>query len=114
MEPTIEQTKEQTAVYPYTAESFTDGHEIAGTDEKGRQLRYVLLIDGRIAKIREGKGKDVERATMEAGGDSSKYFSSMMAGTTEIDGKAITMYELADLSMKDYMRLQVAFSDINF
>ena len=31
-----------------------------------------------------------------------------------IDGKNLIMEDLADLMMKDYMRLQVAFADINF
>lgn len=105
---------QQVALTIPAAQDFGKETTIAATDEKGNPVRFILLTDGRIAKVREGKGRDVERATMISGGDQSKYLSSMMSATIEIDGKAIIMEDLGDLGMKDYMRLQVAFADINF
>ena len=93
---------------------FGNEHVIATVDEKGKELRYVLLTNNKIAKIREGKGKDVEKATMISNGDQSKYLTAMMAATIEIEDKPVIMEDLGDLGMKDYMRLQLAFSDINF
>lgn len=87
---------------------------LSGTDTKGNQVKYVLLSDKRIATVREGKGSDVEKASVESNGDSSKYLSSMMAACVKIEGKPITMYDLAALKMKDYMNVQVAFSELNF
>lgn len=87
---------------------------ISGTDEKGKLVKYVLLSKGRIAKIREGNGGDVEKAAMEAGTDRAKQMSSLMASTTTIDGKKVSMYDLANLSMKDYTSLQIVFAEINF
>lgn len=100
---------------PETATDFPTGEtKIGHISKDGRQLAYVLLSEGKIAKIIEGTGNDVESATLIAGGDQKKYFSALMAGCVEIDGKAIVMEDLSLLKMKDYMRIQVAFSEINF
>jgi hypothetical protein len=85
-----------------------------GKDEKGGPLKFVLLTGLRVATIREGKGKDVEKSTMEANGDQSKYMSSLMASTVTIDGSPVTMFMLSDLKMKDYTAIQIAFANINF
>lgn len=85
-----------------------------GKDAAGKPAKFVLLTDDRIAMIKEGTGKDVEMATLIAGGDQSKYFSALMAGTIEINGEGIISEDLANLSMKNYMRIQVAFSEVNF
>lgn len=104
---------------PYPAqlpskEDFGTETTIKDIDENGRPISYVLLSSGSVAKVREGKGKDVEQATMISNGNQSKYLSAMMSSAIEIDGKGVVMEDLADLSMKDYMRLQVAFAEINF
>lgn len=96
------------------AADFGDETSISDVDEKGRPVRFVLLTDGRVARIREGRGKDVEQATMISNGNQSKYLSAMMSSTIEIDGGNLVMEDLADLMMKDYMRLQIAFAEINF
>lgn len=97
-----------------TPADFKDETSISDVDDKGRPVRFILLTDGRVAKVREGRGKDVEQATMISSGNQSKYLSAMMSATIEIDGKNLVMEDLADLMMKDYMRLQVAFAEINF
>lgn len=95
-------------------EDFGTETSISAVDEKGKPFKYVLLTDNRVAKVRQGKGKDVEKATMLSNGDQSKYLSAMMAGTIEITGIPVVMEDLSELEMKDYMRLQIAFADINF
>jgi len=92
------------------ASDFKEGENELKKDGK----TYVLLSDGRIAEVREGKGSDVEKAQMESGGNQSKYMSAMMAATVKISDRATNMYELADLNMKDYMRIQVVFAELNF
>lgn len=96
------------------AADFGDETTISDVDDKGRPVRFVLLSDRRVARIREGKGKDVEQATMISNGNQSKYLSAMMSATIEIEGQNLVMEDLADLLMKDYMRLQVAFAEVNF
>jgi hypothetical protein len=93
---------------------FGKENTISAVDEHGKPIRYVLLADGKVAKIREGKGQDVERATVISGGDQSKYLTAMMSSTIEIEGRGVVMEDLGELGMKDYMRLQVAFADLNF
>jgi hypothetical protein len=99
---------------PESKEDFAGQFVIEHTYENGSKVKFVLLSNGNVATIREGKGKDVERASMESEGDKTKYLSSMMAATTKINGRGITMYDLADLPMKDYFNIQVAFSELNF
>lgn len=83
-------------------------------DLDGSKVKLVLLSDGRLAVIREGKGKDAEDAMMIAGKDRKKYMTAMMAKTISIEDAAIPAEQLSQLSLKDYMRLQAAFADINF
>lgn len=98
-----------------TIEDFKDGAtSINGTDTKGNPVKHVLLTGGVIATIREGKGKDVERATMESNGDQSKYLSSMIAACVTIDEAPVSMYDLSEMRMKDYTTIQVAFAELNF
>lgn len=98
-----------------TKEAFPKGeHTITKTDDKGKPVKYVLLEDGRIAKIVKGKGKHVEQATLIAGGDQSKYFSALMAAVTTVDEKPVIMEDLSEFDMQDYMHIQLAFSEINF
>lgn len=117
---TTNQTQEvATAKAPFLAptkkEDFATGEtEIRNTDEKGETTVYLLLSDGGVAIVREGKGTDVEKASIESGKDQSKYMSSMMASCVTVDGKRVNMYDLAAMKMKDYMKIQVAFAELNF
>lgn len=100
---------------PTKKEDFASGEtQIKHTNEKGETMIFVLLSDGGVAKIREGKGTDVEKASIESNGDQSKYMSSMIASCLTVDGKKLNMFDLAAMKMKDYMKIQVAFAEINF
>jgi len=102
-------------VAPTTASDFPPGETtIKHTYENGNSVAFVLLKNGDVARIREGKGSDVEKATMEAGKDKDKYLTAMMAATVTINGKVPNMFELAEGPMKDYLNIQAAFSEINF
>src|SRR4051812_28290345 len=94
-----------------TVADFGTEKTIEREDAKGRKVKYVLLSDNSIGEIREGKGKDVEKATMLSNGDQTKYLSAMMAATIKIDGRPVVMEDLGELSMKDYMALQLSFSE---
>ncbi len=102
-------------VTPTKPEDFKSGEtKIVHTYDNGNTVAFLLLKDGRIAKIREGKGSDVEKATVESNGNQAKYLTAMMAATVTIDGKVPNMYELGETKMKDYMDIQTAFAEINF
>ena len=101
-------------VAPTKPEDFNGESVIKHTYENGKSVAFVLLKNGKIAKIREGKGSDVENAMAEINGDKKKYMSAMMAAVVTIDGKAPNMFEIAEESMKDYTSIQAAFTEINF
>ncbi|UAY56265.1 hypothetical protein [Arachidicoccus terrestris] len=82
--------------------------------ENGAWVTYVKLSDDRIAKIKEGTGADVEKATLISGNDQSKFLSALMACAIEVDGSPIVMEDLSGFKMKDYLAMQVAFADLNF
>ena len=91
-----------------------DQYQLEATDDSGKPIRLVLLSGDKIGIVREGTGKDVENATEIAGKDKKRYMSALMAACVEIEGKPVVMEDLAPRSMKDYMRLQAAFADLNF
>lgn len=76
--------------------------------------KKFLLSDGREVEIREGTGRDAEEAQATFGGDSKKYMSALMAQCIIIDGNKIVMEDLPLLPLKDYMKIQTEFSEINF
>lgn len=84
------------------------------TDVNGNKFIRFELSTGSTAEVREGTGDDVEKATLISGGIQSKYLSALMAATVSIDGKQIVMEDLSLLKMKDYLKIQVAFSELNF
>ncbi len=96
-------------------EAFKPGETVIDhVSESGKKFKAVLLSGDRIAVIKEGTGADVEDATMISSGNQKKYMSAMMAKCTSIEGEGIVMEDLAGLPMKDYMAIQLAFSDLNF
>lgn len=115
METITNTTEDQKFVAPTKAEDFPQGTtEISHTYENGHKVVFLLLSNGKVARIREGKGSDVEKATMEAGGDQTAYLTAMMAATVAIDGKAVNMFELREGKMKDFLSIQSAFAELNF
>ena len=106
----------QVAAEDVSAENFPTGERILDAKNKdGKAVKCVLFEDGKtIARIRKGKGRDVEMATMIAGKDKDKYMSALMASVTTIDSRQVVMEELGDFEMSDYMQVQVAFSELNF
>lgn len=99
---------------PKTAEDFNGQSKIEHTYPNGNKVVFLLLGSGKIAKVREGSGRECEAATMESNGDRAKYLTALMASVVSLDEKAVNMFELADLKMKDYMAVQSAFAELNF
>ena len=77
--------------------------------------KEFVLSKGQKVIIREAKGKDAEAAMRIAGqGQQEKYLSALMARTVTVDGKAIVPEALAELPLKDYLKIQGEFADLNF
>lgn len=84
-----------------------------GTAEKPEVL---TLKSGKVAEITPGKGKHVRAAQRLVSGnpDESAYFPALMSQIVTIDGKPITMEDVDELPMGDYMQLMTYFTEHNF
>lgn len=74
-------------------------------------MKEIKLSDGRIAKIKEGKGKDLFWAQKYTT-DASEIGKLLMVRLIEIDGKPITEEELDEMPMKDVLLLIREFTEI--
>jgi len=73
------------------------------------------LSTGEKVVIKEAKGKDAEQAMRIAGaGQQEKYLTALMARTVTIDGKPVVPEVLSELPLKDYLKIQSEFADLNF
>ena len=87
-----------------------------GAKEPKKEVRREFVLStGEKVIIREAKGHDAERAMRFAGsGQQEKYMSALMSYTTTLDGKPVVPEALGDLPLKDYLKIQGEFADINF
>jgi hypothetical protein len=73
--------------------------------------KEITLPSGRIARIKEGKGKDLFWALSNSTGQND-IIKLLIVRLTEIDGKPITEDELEELSLADVMTLMKEFTEI--
>jgi len=74
-------------------------------------LKEVVLPSGKIAKIKEGKGKDLFWALSNSTGQND-IIKLLIVRLTEIDGKPITEDDLDELPLADVMALMREFTEI--
>jgi hypothetical protein len=74
-------------------------------------LKELTLPSGRIAKIKEGKGKDLFWALSNSTGQND-IIKLLIVRLTEIDGKPIKEDDLEELSLADVMTLMKEFTEI--
>ena len=88
----------------------------ADTKESKKEARREFeLSTGEKVIIREAKGHDAERAMRFAGaGQQEKYLSALMSYTVTVNGKPVVPEALTDLPLRDYLKLQGEFADLNF
>ena len=77
-------------------------------------MKQITLSDGRIAEIKEGKGKHAKAALRQMDGDSSNYLPAIMAQLVTIDCKPVVMEDLDELPLRDFQALMSEVSDGNF
>lgn len=75
-------------------------------------MKEVKLSDGRVALIKEGKGKDLFWAQAHAS-DPSEIIKLLMVRLIEIDSKSITEEELDEMPIKDLMLLMREFTELH-
>jgi len=83
--------------------------------ENGKEVRRVTLSNGTKCIVRQLTGKeigtDVQRLT---GTSQDNYQYAMVSVSTKFGDAGKTMEDIMDMLGKDYLKLQVANSQINF
>jgi len=73
--------------------------------------KEITLPSGKVARIKEGKGKDLFWALSNSTGQND-IIKLLIVRLTEIDGKPITEDDLEELSLADVMTLMKEFTEI--
>jgi len=73
--------------------------------------KEIKLPSGKVARIKEGKGKDLFWALSNSTGQND-IIKLLIVRLTEIDGKPITEDDLEELSLADVMTLMKEFTEI--
>jgi hypothetical protein len=74
--------------------------------------KEITLPSGKIAKIKEGKGKDLFWALSNSTGQ-HEVIKLLIVRLTEIDGKPITEDDLEELPLADVMVLMKEITEIH-
>lgn len=69
---------------------------------------------GKIATIREGKGRDLAQVQKLCGRDTDKFLFHLIARLVTIDGNPIAAEHLDDMALPDVLALQKEVTDENF
>jgi len=73
--------------------------------------KEITLPSGKIARIKEGKGKDLFWALSNSTGQND-IIKLLIVRLTEVDGKPITEDDLEELPLADVMTLMKEFTEI--
>jgi hypothetical protein len=73
--------------------------------------KEITLPSGRVARIKEGKGKDLFWALSNSTGQND-IIKLLIVRLTEIDGKPITEDDLEELPLADVMALMKEFTEL--
>jgi hypothetical protein len=73
--------------------------------------KEITLPSGKIARIKEGKGKDLFWALSNSTGQND-IIKLLIVRLTEVDGKPITEDDLEELPLADVMTLMKEFMEI--
>jgi len=76
-------------------------------------LKEVALPSGKIARIKEGKGKDLFWALSNSTGQND-IIKLLIVRLTELDGKPITEDDLEELPLADVMALMREFTEVYY
>ena len=74
-------------------------------------MKEITLPSGRVARIKEGKGKDLFWALSNSTGQND-IIKLLIVRLTEIDGKPITEDDLEELPLADVMLLMREFTEL--
>jgi len=74
-------------------------------------MKEITLPSGKVARIKEGKGKDLFWALSNSTGQND-VIKLLIVRLTEIDGKPITEDDLEELPLADVMVLMREFTEL--
>ncbi len=74
-------------------------------------MKEITLPSGKVARIKEGKGKDLFWALSNSTGQND-IIKLLIVRLTEIDGKPITEDDLEELPLADVMVLMREFTEL--
>jgi hypothetical protein len=86
-----------------------NGSASADNQTKTIEPREVKLPSGKIARIRDFLGKDIREAQKVADGEAGSLIFAIIATTTTIDGKGITMEDVDAMAGLDALELMKQF-----
>lgn len=95
-----------------------EGDEVLGIQTKtypnGNKVKQITLSDGRIATVRTLFGRDNVEITRRLDGKEEKYENALMSVAVKIDDKDLVIEDLDDIPFKDYNKIKIANSRLNF
>lgn len=96
-------------------ESNEQMHIESHTYENGKEVRRVTLSDGTVCMVRQLTGKEIGTdVTRLTGKNQDNYQYAMVSVATKFGDAGKTLEEIQEMLGKDYIKLQVANSQINF
>jgi len=80
----------------------------------GKKTKSVALSDGRKAVIRTLNGNDMIEVNKRASGRQEFYINAMLSVSTKIDEKHQTLEDIGEILAKDYNKINICNSALNF
>lgn len=100
---------------PYFENETEEAMGISTVDyDNGKQVKKLTLSDGREAVVRTLYGIDAKETNRRTGGNQEDYMNAQLSVATKIDGKSTTMEDIDSLKSKDYNKILVANTSLNF
>jgi hypothetical protein len=82
--------------------------------ENGGKVKRVTLSDGRVALVRRLKGRDMKQVEILTGNARENALPALMAVSTKVADRQLTLEEIEDLWAPDYNKLRLANVALNF
>lgn len=82
--------------------------------ENGNTVKRIVLSDKRVAIVRELKGKDMDLTSRIHRGDDTKFLMAMAVIATKLNDENVTIEDLEEMKGKDYNKIRIAVSQLNF
>lgn len=82
-----------------------------------KRVDSIVLEDGRIAEIRQAKGKDLiesQKMATKTGLDENDLMNMVMTRVIRLSGIPLKIEDLNTMSLSDLLAIQALFSRVNF